>query len=84
MTDSTKLYRAALCQLFAGGPTSRWQTGRTYTSLMSQTVMDEHRLFRESCVLVDILSVYDRLGVDVLGRIREFNKLKPHSQGRTA
>lgn len=31
---------------------------------------------RENWVLVDLLSVWDQLGVDVLGRMREFNKAR--------
>ncbi len=34
----------------------------------------EKGLIRENWVLVDLLSVYDQIGVDVLGRMREFNK----------
>ena len=34
----------------------------------------EGNLIRENWVLVDLLSVYDQLGVDVLARMREFNK----------
>lgn len=43
----------------------------------------ENGLIRENWVLVDILSVYSQLGVDVLARMREFNKLKPPYTGRT-
>jgi predicted ester cyclase len=32
---------------------------------------------RENWVLVDLLHVYDQLGVDVLARMREFNKARP-------
>jgi predicted ester cyclase len=31
---------------------------------------------RENWVLVDLLDVYQQLGVDVLGRMREFNKAR--------
>lgn len=34
----------------------------------------ENGLIRENWVLVDLLHVYHQLGVDVLGRMREFNK----------
>jgi predicted ester cyclase len=43
----------------------------------------ENGLIRENWVLVDILSVYRQLGVDVLARMREFNKMKPPYTGRT-
>ena len=36
----------------------------------------ENGLIRENWVLVDILHVYDQIGVDVLGRMREFNKAR--------
>jgi predicted ester cyclase len=36
----------------------------------------ENGLIRENWVLVDLLSVYNQLGVDVLGRMREFNKAR--------
>jgi predicted ester cyclase len=36
----------------------------------------EGDLIRENWVLIDMLSVYDQLGVDVLGRMREFNKAR--------
>lgn len=36
----------------------------------------EGDLIRENWVLVDMLSVYDQLGVDVLARMREFNKAR--------
>jgi hypothetical protein len=31
---------------------------------------------RENWVLVDLLDVYDQIGIDVLGRMREFNKAR--------
>ena len=34
----------------------------------------ENGLIRENWVLVDLLSVYDQIGVDVFARMREFNK----------
>ncbi|MBT8142445.1 MAG: SnoaL-like domain-containing protein [Gammaproteobacteria bacterium] len=36
----------------------------------------EKSLIRENWVLIDLLHVYHQLGVDVLGRMREFNKAK--------
>lgn len=36
----------------------------------------ENGLIRENWVMVDLLNVYDQLGVDVLGRMREFNKAR--------
>jgi predicted ester cyclase len=36
----------------------------------------EGDLIRENWVLIDMLSVYDQLGVDVLGRMKEFNKAR--------
>lgn len=36
----------------------------------------EGELIRENWVLIDLLSVYKQLGVDVLDRMREFNKAK--------
>lgn len=36
----------------------------------------ENDLIRENWVLIDMLSVYHQLGVDVLARMREFNKAK--------
>ncbi len=41
----------------------------------------ENGLIRENWVLVDLLSVYAQVGVDVLGRMREFNKSRyPYGQ----
>jgi predicted ester cyclase len=39
----------------------------------------EGELIRENWVLVDLLSVYDQLGVDVFARMREFNKARQRS-----
>ena len=36
----------------------------------------EKGLIRENWVLVDLLDVYDQLGVDVFSRVREFNKAR--------
>jgi predicted ester cyclase len=36
----------------------------------------EKGLIRENWVLIDLLDVYHQLGIDVLGRMREFNKAK--------
>ena len=36
----------------------------------------EKGLSRENWVLVDLLDVYDQIGVDVFARIREFNKVR--------
>lgn len=40
----------------------------------------EGDLIRENWVLIDILSVYDQLGVDVFARLREFNKARNYRQ----
>ena len=39
----------------------------------------ENGLIRENWVLVDLLHVYRQIGVDVLGRMREFNKARATS-----
>ncbi|MEM6759703.1 MAG: ester cyclase [Pseudomonadota bacterium] len=36
----------------------------------------EHGLIRENWVMVDLLHMYDQIGVDVLARMREFNKAR--------
>jgi len=36
----------------------------------------EEGLIRENWVLVDILDLYSQIGVDVLGRLQEFNKAR--------
>ena len=36
----------------------------------------EDRLIRENWVMVDLLQVYDQIGVDVFARMREFNKAR--------
>lgn len=38
----------------------------------------ENGLIRENWVLVDLLSVWSQIGVDVLARMREFNKARRH------
>ena len=40
----------------------------------------ENGLIRENWVLVDLLHVYRQIGVDVLGRMREFNKARALTQ----
>ena len=37
----------------------------------------ESGLIRENWVMVDMLQMYDQIGVDVLARMREFNKARP-------
>ena len=37
----------------------------------------EKGLIRENWVLVDLLDVFDQIGVDVFSRVREFNKARP-------
>lgn len=37
----------------------------------------ENGLIRENWVLVDLMHMYDQIGVDVLARMREFNKARP-------
>ena len=36
----------------------------------------ENGLIRENWVLVDLLDIYDQIGVDVFARLREFNKAR--------
>ena len=36
----------------------------------------EDGLIRENWVLVDLLDLYNQIGVDVIGRLREFNKAR--------
>jgi hypothetical protein len=36
----------------------------------------ENGLIRENWVMVDLLSLYDQIGVDVFARLREFNKAR--------
>ena len=36
----------------------------------------EKGLIRENWVMVDLLHAYDQIGVDVLARMREFNKAR--------
>jgi hypothetical protein len=36
----------------------------------------ENGLIRENWVLIDLLDAHDQLGVDVFGRMREFNKAR--------
>jgi len=44
----------------------------------------ENGLIRENWVMVDLLSMYDQLDVDVFARLREFNKARPPLQRTTA
>jgi hypothetical protein len=37
----------------------------------------ENNLIRENWVLIDLLDVFDQVGIDVLARMREFNKVRP-------
>ena len=39
----------------------------------------ENGLIRENWVMVDLLDVYNQIGVDVFSRLREFNKSNYHS-----
>jgi hypothetical protein len=43
----------------------------------------ENGLIRENWVLVDLLHMYDQIGVDVLARMREFNKARPGFDPKT-
>ncbi|WP_299151107.1 ester cyclase [uncultured Tateyamaria sp.] len=43
----------------------------------------EHGLIRENWVMVDLLHMYDQIGVDVLGRMREFNKARAGFDAQT-
>ena len=36
----------------------------------------EAGLIRENWVLIDLLDLYDQIGIDVLARLREFNKAR--------
>ncbi|MGB1146341.1 MAG: polyketide cyclase, partial [Alphaproteobacteria bacterium] len=36
----------------------------------------ENGLIRENWVLIDMLDIYRQLGIDVLGRLAEFNKAR--------
>ena len=36
----------------------------------------EEGKIRENWVMLDILDIYDQMGIDVLGRLREFNKAR--------
>jgi len=42
----------------------------------------ENGLIRENWVLVELLDVYSQVGVDVIGRMREFNEAESASQIR--
>ena len=44
----------------------------------------EDGLIRENWVMVDLLDMYDQIGVDVLGRMREFNKARHGGAGMVA
>ena len=43
----------------------------------------EKGLIRENWVLVDLLDLYQQIGVDVFARMREFNKVRPGFDDQT-
>ena len=55
-------------------------TGKKVTMKSLDFWRMENGLIRENWVMVDLLDVYDQLGVDVFARLREFNKAR--SMGR--
>lgn len=66
-----------MCQTLSGGG---WlgiaPTGQKVTMRSLDFWRVENGLIRENWVLVDLLHMYDQIGVDVLARMREFNKVR--------
>ena len=52
-------------------------TGRRVTMRSLDFWRIEKGLIRENWVLVDLLDLYQQIGVDVFARMREFNKVRP-------
>ena len=52
-------------------------TGKRITMRSLDFWRIEKGLIRENWVLIDLLDVYDQVGVDVFSRVREFNKARP-------
>ena len=63
--------------LSAGGWMGIAPAGRVVTLRSLDFWRVDDGLIRENWVLVDLLDLYDQVGVDVLGRMREFNKVRP-------
>lgn len=60
----------------AGGWLGLPPTGKKITLRSLDFWRTENGKIRENWVLVDLLHIYDQLGVDVFGRMREFNKTR--------
>lgn len=66
-----------MCQtLSRGGWLGIAPTGQKITMRSLDFWRVENGLIRENWVLVDLLHMYDQIGVDVLARMREFNKVR--------
>lgn len=58
-------------------------SGRKITMRSSDFRRMENDKIRENWILVDLLHIYDQIGVDPLTRMREFNKAHPGFDGET-